>query len=193
MSETRSTMLPLGTKAPKFTLPDFHGNEFSISDFRDTNALLIIFMCNHCPYVQHVQEKLLELTTHYQKKGVAVIGINSNDFKQVPEDSPENMAVAAAKNNYTFPYLIDEDQKVAQAYKAACTPDFFVFDSDHSLVYRGQMDDSRPGNNLPVTGADLTRALDSVLENKAIPENQKPSVGCNIKWKPGNEPDYFKG
>jgi peroxiredoxin len=191
MVETASTMLPLGTKAPDFELPDIDGNSVSLSDFEDAGALLVIFMCNHCPYVKHVLEPMAALVSEYQEKDVAVVGINSNDVKSFPEDAPANMAAVAAEKDFTFPYLYDESQKVARAYRAACTPDFFLFDSQRKLFYRGQMDDSRPGNGIPVTGRDLRAALDAVLENKEPPAEQKPSMGCNIKWKKGNEPDYF--
>ena len=190
---TPSTMLPLGTKAPDFSLPNIDGRQVSLSDFEGAPALLVVFMCNHCPYVKHVADALAQLAREYQQRGVAVVGINSNDAEQYPDDSPEKMAEEAAARGYTFPYLYDETQEVAKAYRAACTPDFYVFDKDRKLVYRGQMDDSRPDSGIPVTGADLRAALDAVLEGKPIPAEQKPSIGCNIKWKPGNEPDYFKG
>jgi thiol-disulfide isomerase/thioredoxin len=153
---------------------------------------LVIFMCNHCPYVKHVQKALAQLVSEYQARGAAIVGINSNDVSQHPDDSPEMMAAEAERFCYTFPYLYDKTQEVARAYKAACTPDFFLFDQYQRLVYRGQMDDSRPGNTIPVTGTDLRKALDAVLEGRPVPEVQKPSMGCNIKWKKGNEPDYFK-
>ena len=190
---TPSTMLPLGTKAPDFSLPNIDGRQVSLSDFEGAPALLVVFMCNHCPYVKHVADALAQLAREYQQRGVAVVGINSNDAEQYPDDSPEKMAEEAAARGYTFPYLYDETQEVAKAYRAACTPDFYVFDKDRKLVYRGQMDDSRPDSGIPVTGADLRAALDAVLEGKPVPAEQKPSIGCNIKWKPGNEPDYFKG
>ncbi len=189
---TPSTMLPLGTKAPDFSLPNIDGRQVSLSDFEGAPALLVVFMCNHCPYVKHVADALAQLAREYQQRGVAVVGINSNDAEQYPDDSPEKMAEEAAARGYTFPYLYDETQEVAKAYRAACTPDFYVFDKDRKLVYRGQMDDSRPDSGIPVTGADLRAALDAVLEGKPVPAEQKPSIGCNIKWKPGNEPDYFK-
>ena len=193
MTVTPSTMLSLGTQAPDFTLPDTEGKMVSRDDFADAPALLVIFMCNHCPYVKHVREGLAKMGRDYQAKGVAVVGINSNDVIGFPQDSPEKMAQEVRSAGYTFPYLYDESQQVATAYRAACTPDFFLFDSrGRKLVYRGQMDDSRPGNGIPVTGADLRAAMDAVLQAGPIPEKQKPSMGCNIKWKPGNEPDYFK-
>jgi peroxiredoxin len=191
MVATASTMLPLGTKAPDFQLPDTNGNIVSLSDFEAVPALLVIFMCNHCPFVKHVLDGMVELIKEYQDKGVAVIGINSNDVENYAEDTPEKMAEVAAQKGFTFPYLYDETQQVAKAYRAACTPDFFLFDRDRKLFYRGQMDDSRPGNGIAVTGADLRAALDALLQNKQPPAQQKPSIGCNIKWKSGNEPDYF--
>ena len=193
MAATPSTMaLPLGTPAPDFSLPDTGGNTVSPADFEGSPALLVIFMCNHCPYVKHIREGLADLAREYQARGVAVVGINANDVSYVPADSPEMMAREKEAVGYTFPYLYDETQEVAKAYHAACTPDFFLFDRERALVYRGQMDDSRPGGGLPVTGADLRAALDAVLEGRPVPQDQKPSIGCNIKWKAGNEPDYFK-
>lgn len=190
---TPSTMsLPLGAQAPDFNLPDADGKTWSLDDFPGAKAYLVIFMCNHCPYVKHVRHELAELARDYQAKGVAVVGINSNDTANYPEDSPAKMKEEVKDVGYTFPYLYDETQETAKAYRAACTPDFYVFDSAKKLVYRGQMDDSRPGNGKPVTGADLKTALDAILEGRAVPEDQTPSVGCNIKWKRGNEPDYFK-
>lgn len=187
-----STMLPLGTIAPDFKLPDTEGRLVSLSDFKGAKAFLVMFICNHCPYVKHVRQELTRLGRDYQPKGVAVVGINSNDVKNYPDDSPARMKEEVAAAGYTFPYLFDETQEVAKAYHAACTPDLYVFDKDRQLVYRGQLDDSRPGNGKPVTGKDLRAALDAVLAGKAAPERQIPSAGCNIKWKAGNEPDYFK-
>lgn len=189
---TASTMLPLGTLAPAFRLPDTEGNIVSAEDFKDAPALLVIFMCNHCPFVKHILDVMVELVKGYQAKGVAVVGINSNDVANFPEDSPEMMAKAAKESDFTFPYLYDETQEVAKAYRAACTPDFFLFDKEQRLVYRGQMDGSRPGNNIPITGVDLRAAIDAVLEGKQVSTEQKPSMGCNIKWKQGNEPEYAK-
>jgi peroxiredoxin len=189
---TPSTMLPLGTTAPAFSLPDAHGKNVSLADFSDKPALLVIFMCNHCPYVKHVAAGVAQLGKDYQARGVAVVGISSNDVKKHPDDSPAKMAEEAKARGYTFPYLYDESQKVAQAYRAACTPDFYVFNSKQELVYRGQMDASRPDGGIPVTGQDLRAALDAVLAGKAPAAEQKPSIGCNIKWTQGNEPDYFK-
>jgi peroxiredoxin len=180
MVMTASTMLPLGTQAPEFTLPDAEGNLVSLSDFDEAKALVVVFMCNHCPFVKHVIDGL-----------VAFVGINANDVNEFPEDRPEKMVQFAREKGFTFPYLYDEMQDVAKQYHAACTPDFFAFDENRRLVYRGQMDDSRPGSSVPVTGADLRAALDAILAEKPVPEEQKPSMGCNIKWKAGNEPDYF--
>ena len=184
-------MLPLGTTAPDFQLPDTHGKPVSTSDFKNAPALLVIFMCNHCPYVIHIRQGLAQLGRDYQPKGVAMIGINSNDAVNYPADSPARMKDQARTAGYTFPYLFDESQSVAKAYRAACTPDIYLFDVRHKLVYRGQFDDSRPGNGVPVTGRDLRAALDAVLAGKPVSATQTPSMGCNIKWKAGNEPDYF--
>jgi len=189
---TPSTMLPLGTKAPSFSLPNVDGKKVSLSDFAAAPAYLIVFMCNHCPYVKHVAPELAKLARDYQAKGVAVVGINSNVVASHPDDSPEQMAREAKSRGYTFAYLFDATQRVAQAYKAACTPDFYVFDKDQKLVYRGQMDASRPDSGTAVTGKDLRAALDAVLAGKPASADQKPSIGCNIKWQAGNEPDYFK-
>jgi peroxiredoxin len=192
MVRTASTMLPLGTAAPEFALPDTTGKTVSLADFRDAQALLVMFICNHCPYVKHVAAGMAKLAKEYQARGVAVVGINANDVDNYPDDAPEKMAEEILSRVYTFPYLYDETQETAKAYRAACTPDFYVFDHERRLVYRGQMDDSRPDSGLPVTGADLRAALDAVLAGKSVPEKQRPSLGCNIKWKPGNEPEYFK-
>jgi peroxiredoxin len=183
-------MLPLGTRAPDFRLPDTKGKTVSLSDFKTAPALVIIFMCNHCPYVKHLRAGLAKLARDYLPQGVAVAGISSNDVKNYPADSPAKMAEEAKSAGYIFPYLYDETQEVAKAYRAACTPDIFLFDKEQRLAYRGQMDDSRPGNGIPVTGKDLRAALDAVLAGRAVSPNQKPSIGCNIKWKPDNEPDY---
>ncbi len=192
MVMTASTMLQLGTPAPDFSLPDIEGNIVSTDDFKNSPALLIIFMCNHCPFVKHILKGMVELVKEYQEKEVAAVGINSNDVASFPEDRPEMMAKIAKAVGFTFPYLYDEIQEVAKAYRAACTPDFFLFDKKRKLVYRGQMDDSRPGNNIPVTGADLRAALDAVLAGRKVSDKQKPSMGCNIKWKHGNVPKYAK-
>lgn len=186
-----STMLPLGTKAPNFSLPDTEGRTVSPADFREAPALLVMFICNHCPYVKHIRTELARLCSAYQAKGVAVVAINSNDVKNYPDDSPERMKDEVAAAGYTFPYLFDATQEVAKAYQAACTPDFFLFDKDQRLAYRGQLDGSRPNSGKPVTGADLRAALDAVLAGKPAPAQQIPSAGCNIKWKPGNAPAYF--
>lgn len=193
MAETPSTrMLPLGTKAPDFRLPDPGGRTWSLDDFEDSPALVVAFLSNHCPFVKHVREGFAELVREYQAKGVAVVGIMSNDYENYPDDRPEKMAQEVKNIGYTFPYLIDETQEVAKTYKAACTPDFYVFDNERRLTYAGRMDASRPGNGVPVTGEDLRGALDAVLEGRPVAGHQMPSVGCNIKWKRGNEPDYFK-
>ena len=191
MVAVNSTMLPLGTQAPDFRLPNTSGIMVSLADFKGAPALLVVFMCNHCPYVKHIREGLARLARDYQPRAVAVIGINSNDVANYPADSPAKMAAEAAAAGYVFPYLHDETQAVAKAYRAACTPDFYLFDKDQRLVYRGQFDDSRPGNGIPVTGKGLRAALDAVLAGKPVAPTQKPSIGCNIKWKPGNAPDYF--
>ena len=185
-------MLPLGTVAPDFRLPDTSGNIVSRDDFKGASALLVIFMCNHCPYVKHIRHELADVADEYQKRGVAIVGINSNDVVHYPEDSPVKMAEEIKNIGYTFPYLYDKAQTVAKAYRAACTPDLYLFDKQRHLVYRGQFDDSRPGNGIPVTGQDVREALDAVLSGKPVSPNQKPSIGCNIKWKPGNEPEHFK-
>ena len=192
MVQTLSTMLPLGTRAPDFRLPDTEGTLVSQDNFNKAPALLVIFMCNHCPFVKHIRYELAKLARKYQGKGVVIVGINANDVEHFPDDSPEMMKKEAEEVGYTFPYLYDESQEVAKAYRAACTPDFFLFNTKRNLVYRGQMDSSRPGNDIPITGEDLCAALDAVLEGRPVPENQKPSMGCNIKWKPENEPDYFE-
>ena len=188
---TPSTMPPLGIKAPEFSLPDTGENPVSLSDFLKAPALLVVFMCNHCPYVKHARETMVRLIAEYRKKGLAAVGINANDTDTYHGDRPEYMKKDAETYGYTFPYLLDATQAVAKAYQAACTPDFFLFDKDQKLVYRGQMDDSRPGNDLPSTGADLRAALDALLSGKKVNPAQKPNTGCNIKWKPGNAPPYF--
>jgi peroxiredoxin len=181
-------MMPLGTRAPAFALPSTDGVIVALEDFIGAPALLVMFLCNHCPYVRHVQEPLAALTREYEQRGVAAVGICSNDATAYPDDSPADLARQKERVGFTFPYLIDETQEVAQANQAACTPDFFLFDADQALVYRGQMDESRPGNGLPVTGRDLRAALDAVLAGEAVPPEQHPSVGCGIKWKPGKAP-----
>ncbi len=192
MPATPSTMAPLGTKAPFFRLPDPAGKWHSIEDFKGAPALLVAFICNHCPFVKHIRKEFAEVAKRYRKLGLAVVGISPNDVEQFPDDSPEKMAEEARTYGYDFPYLFDESQTVAKAYGAACTPDFFLFDKDRKLVYRGQFDDSRPENGVPVTGKDLKAALDAVLQGQPAPAEQKPSIGCNIKWKAGNEPEYAK-
>ncbi len=188
MVMTPSRMLPLGTQAPPFALPDTDGKTVSLADFKSSQSLLVMFICNHCPFVKHVRSQLATLGGDYLKKGVAVVAISSNDVAGYPDDSPEMMRKEKKDAGYSFPYLYDESQAVAKAYAAACTPDFFLFDAGRRLVYRGQLDDSRPGNNVPVTGRDLRAALDALLAGKTISADQRPSIGCNIKWKPGNEP-----
>ena len=190
MASTPSTMLPIGTSAPDFDLPDtVSGKRFSLTDTTG-KPLLVMFICNHCPFVKHVREELAAIGADYQPRGLAIVAISSNDVENYPDDSPDKMAAEAAEAGYTFPYLYDESQSVAKAYRAACTPDFFLFDADHKLAYRGQLDPSRPRNNTPVTGSDLRAAIDAVLAGRPAPEPQLPSIGCNIKWKPGNAPDY---
>jgi peroxiredoxin len=191
MVRTASTMLALGTQAPDFSLPATDGTNVALSDFADQRALLVIFMCNHCPFVKHVADEIKQLADEYLPQGIGVVAISSNDAEKYPDDSLEAMATEKATRGYQFPYLFDADQSVAQAYAAACTPDFYLFDHDHQLVYRGQLDSSRPGNDIPVTGEDLRRAIDQVLTGETPSAQQIPSIGCNIKWKEGNEPEYF--
>ena len=191
MARTASTMLELGSAAPEFRLPDVHGKTVSLKDFEGSPALLVVFMCNHCPFVKHIQHRMAELIREFQPRGLAAVGINSNDVSTHPDDAPAQMAAEAARIPYTFPYLYDETQEVAKAYRAACTPDFYLFDQNRKLVYRGQFDAARPGNEEPVTGADLRRAVAALLDGKPIDPDQKPSIGCNIKWRPGNEPEYY--
>ena len=190
MTETPSTMLPLGTKAPHFRLPDPSGKWVSSDDFKGAPALLVAFICNHCPYVKHIRSRFSAIANEYQARGVAFVAINSNDVQNYPEDSPEKMAEEIRTVGYRFPYLYDETQDVALAYHAACTPDFYLFDGQRRLVYRGQFDGSRPSNGVPVTGVDLRAALDAVLAGKPVPAEQKPSMGCNIKWKAGKQPRF---
>ncbi len=191
MAATASTMLQLGTNAPGFSLPDSTGRLVSREDFAGSRALLVMFLCNHCPYVRHAAEEVVRMAGDYAAREVGVVAISSNDVEQFPEDGPARMAEVAAAMGLTVPYLYDETQEVAKAYHAACTPDFFLFDADFRLVYRGQLDGSRPGNDVPVDGHDLRAALEAVLAGRPVPEPQLPSLGCNIKWKPGHEPDYF--
>ncbi|MBP7431251.1 MAG: thioredoxin family protein [Candidatus Hydrogenedentes bacterium] len=190
MALTASTMLSLGTAAPDFCLPDTEGAKVALSDFDGNRVLLVMFICNHCPYVKHVRHELARLGRDYASRGVGMVAINANDAAAYPEDSPEKMRAEKASAGYPFPYLYDETQEVAKAYGAACTPDFFVFDGDRRLAYRGQLDDARPGNGEPVTGHDLRAALDALLAGQPVAETQRPSMGCNVKWKPGNAPVY---
>ncbi len=188
---TPSQMLPLGTLAPDFDLPDAtDGRRRSLSG-TDAKAYLVAFICSHCPFVKHIREGLAALGRDCEARGVAMFAINSNDIERYPNDGPEAMAAEARAHGYVFPYLLDETQSVARAYRAACTPDFYLFDGARRLVYRGQLDGSRPSNNVPVTGADLRAAIDATLAGQPAPEPQRPSIGCNIKWRPGHEPDYF--
>ncbi len=192
MVQTASTMLPLGTTVPAFSLTDVvTGTTVSPEDFADRAALLVMFICNHCPFVKHVKTELGRVAKDYQPKGVGIVAINSNDVANYPEDAPANMKALVRAEGWQFPFCHDETQAVAQAFHAACTPDFYVFDGDRALVYRGQLDDSRPKTGVRVTGKDLRRALDAVLAGTPVPADQKPSIGCNIKWKKGNEPAYF--
>ncbi|MGJ3251581.1 MAG: thioredoxin family protein [Elainellaceae cyanobacterium] len=192
MARTPSTMLELDTPVIDFSLPDVvSGQMISPSTFADKKALLLMFICQHCPFVKHVKGELARLGHDYVAKGVGIIAISANDVEKYPDDSPEKLKDMAETFNFPFPVCYDETQSVAKAYRAACTPDFFVFDSNRRLAYRGQLDDSRPGNDKPVDGRDLRAALDAVLAEQPVSAEQKPSIGCNIKWKPGNEPDYF--
>jgi peroxiredoxin len=192
MALTPSTMLPLGTAAPDFALADTSGKTVSLKDFAGSPGLVVAFICNHCPYVKHVREEFARFGRDMKAKGIAVVAISSNDISTHPADSPAKMAEDKIAAGYEFPYLFDADQSVAAAYKAACTPDFYLFDKDRKLVYRGQFDDSRPGNGKPVTGADLRAAVDALLAGVPVSEKQTPSIGCNIKWAPGREPDYAR-
>ena len=191
MVRTASTMLPLGTQAPSFSLPATNGSTVSLADFSGRKALLVIFMCNHCPYVKHVAGQLKTLADDYIPQGVGVVGISSNDADKYPDDSLAAMTIEKKERGYPFPYLFDADQSVAQDYAAACTPDFYLFDAEQKLVYRGQLDASRPNTDTPVTGKDLRAAIDAVLAGDKPSDQQTPSIGCNIKWKAGNEPKYF--
>jgi len=191
MAVTPSQMLPLGTPAPDFDLLDPDGERYRLADYEGT-PLLVMFLCNHCPFVVHLKEALADFAREYGKKGLGIVGINVNDVENYPDDSPERMRDDARKYGYAFPYLFDGSQEVAKAYRAACTPDFFLFDGEHRLAYRGQFDESRPDSGIEITGADLRAAADAVLAGGKPPEEQKPSIGCNIKWIAGNEPDYFE-
>jgi len=192
MAATPSTMLALGTTAPAFALPDTGGNIVTLDHFKSDKALVVMFLCNHCPFVKHVREEVSRLARDYYAKGVGFVAISSNDAVAYPDDSPEKMRAELALAGYIFPYLYDESQAVAKAYRAACTPDFFLFDASRKLVYRGQLDDSRPKNGLPVTGRDLRAALDAVLNGKPVNPEQLPSIGCNIKWKADRVPEYAR-
>ncbi len=191
MTLTPLTMLELGTPAPEFSLPSPDGNLYTLEDQQIDKGLLVVFMCNHCPYVKHIRVKFIEKARRYLEQGITVVAINSNDFSAYPDDRPELMARDAVEFAYPFPYLVDEYQEVAKAYWAAGTPDFFLFDANARLVYRGQFDSARPGKEEPFTGADLSSAVDMLVAGESITVEQRPSMGCNIKWKPGNEPDYF--
>jgi peroxiredoxin len=191
MARTPSTMLELGTRAPDFTLPGTDGASVRLGDFQGASGLLVAFICNHCPFVIHLREALAAFGAEIQSQGLAMVAISSNDVENYPQDSPELMAREKATAGYTFPYLYDATQEVARAYRAACTPDFFLFDGDMRLAYRGQFDASRPGNDEPITGADLRAAAQAVLAGQAPSPDQRPSIGCNIKWIPGKEPNYF--
>ncbi|MEB3225183.1 MAG: thioredoxin family protein [Synechococcus sp.] len=192
MVRTASTMLPLGSPAPNFSLPDVTtGRLTSLTDFQDSAGLLVIFLCRHCPFVIHVQAELARLGAEFIPQNLGIVGISANDAANYPDDAPDKLREMVALLGLNFPILYDESQAIAKAYQAACTPDFFLFDQDLKLVYRGQLDDSRPGNNLPVTGSDLRGAIAAVLAKETPDPNQKPSIGCNIKWKPGNAPSYF--
>ena len=193
MALTPSTMLlELGTKAPNFSLPDVvSGNAISLSTFAGKKALLVMFICRHCPYVVHVREELARLGRDYTNKDIGIIAISANDAANYPDDAPEKLSAMAKELGFTFPFCYDESQETAKAYTAACTPDLFLFDQDRKLVYRGQLDDARPGNGKPLNGKDLRAAIDAVLAGRPVNPDQKPSVGCNIKWKPANEPSYY--
>jgi peroxiredoxin len=192
MVRTPSTMLALGTQVPEFNLPDVvSGETISLETFASNKALLVMFLCRHCPYVKHVEDELTKLGHDYAGMDIGMVAISSNDANTYPDDAPDGLKEMAETLGFNFPYCYDEDQEIAKAYTAACTPDFFLFDEARALVYRGQLDGSRPGNDIPVTGADLRAAIDAVLADKPVDANQMPSLGCNIKWKEGNEPAYF--
>ncbi|MBO6525307.1 MAG: thioredoxin family protein [Balneolaceae bacterium] len=192
MSAVESTMLELGTKAPDFTLPIVTGGILNLNKYsKNSKGFVVAFICNHCPYVKHLNRKLVEVANSYIQQGIGFVAISSNDVENYPADSPEKMIEVVKREEYPFPYVYDETQEVAKEYMAACTPDFFLFDEKNELVYRGQFDESRPGNGKETTGADLKNAIDALLEGRELVASQIPSIGCNIKWKPGNEPDYF--
>ena len=189
---TSSTMLELGTPVPDFQLPDLEGKSISPETFAQSKGLLVAFLCPHCPYVKHIRSEFARFARDYQARGLAVIAINSNDPVAFPDDGIAGMKQEAREAGYSFPYLVDDSQAVAKAFNAACTPDLFLFDRARRLAYRGQFDDTRPGNQIPVRGTDLRAAADAVLAGTPVASDQKASIGCNIKWKPGNEPEYFK-
>ena len=192
MARTASTMLELGTVAPAFAVPEVESGELvQLSDFDDDKALLVMFISRHCPYVKHIITELARIGRDYAEKSIGIVAISSNDVDTYPDDAPEMLRQMAEENEFVFPLCFDESQEVAKAYSAACTPDFFLFDGERQLVYRGQLDASRPDTDLPVTGVDLRSAIDAVLKDLPVPDKQVPSIGCNIKWKAGNEPDYF--
>jgi peroxiredoxin len=190
MAVTPSTMLALGTPAPDFRLPDPGGSLVALADFAEAPGLLVAFLCNHCPYVKHLRAGFARFASEYRERGLAIVAINSNDVRSHPEDAPAMMAEEAKRQGYVFPYLVDETQQVAKAFRAACTPEFYLFDARRRLVYRGQFDASRPGSSVPVTGSDLREACDALLSGSPVAADQKPSIGCNIKWRPGNEPAW---
>jgi peroxiredoxin len=186
-----STMVPLGTPAPPFSLRDVvSGKTYSLDSFADKTALLVMFICRHCPYVMHVQHEIARLGQDYADSALGIVAISSNDPRQYPDDAPDRLKDMAQRLNFRFPFCFDDTQEIAKSYKAACTPDFYLFDRERRLVYRGQLDDSRPGNNKPVTGRDLRAAIEAALTGTPVPADQKPSIGCGIKWKPGNAPSY---
>jgi len=192
MAKTLSTMLDLGTTAPEFTLPDvISGKTMTLRDFADRKALLVMFICRHCPFVKHIEQELARLGRDYANRDVAIVAISANDAAEYPDDAPGSLKEMAEQLGFSFPFLYDESQSAAKAYSAACTPDFFLFDQSRKLVYRGQLDDSRPESEIPVTGKDLRAAIDAVLSDEAVNSDQRASIGCNIKWKSGNEPGYF--
>jgi len=192
MVRTASTMLPLGTLAPEFSLTDVvSGSTVSLKTFQGLKGLLVMFICQHCPFVKHIEDELGRIGHDYVPKEIGVLAVSSNSIETHPQDSPDNMRAQVERAKFNFPYAFDETQAIAKRYTAACTPDFFLFDSSLNLVYRGQLDDSRPGNDIPVNGMDLRRSLDNVVQGTLVSAAQKPSIGCNIKWAPGNEPDYF--
>lgn len=192
MSAVESTMLELKTKAPDFTLPIVTGGTLNLNKYsKNSKGIVVAFICNHCPYVKHLNSKLVEIANSYIQQGIGFVAISSNDVEKYPSDSPEKMIEVVKEEGYPFPYLYDETQEVAKDYMAACTPDFFLFDENKELVYRGQFDASRPGNGKEATGSDLKNAIDALLNGAKPVDRQIPSIGCNIKWKPGNEPNYF--